>query len=271
MYRWSCNYICNVGTYASWGDADISHHANHVHLQGYHTASMDTVDMLHTYPRMCCGLLPASRDYLLRLMYWLWERRKTRCIKTSVCIDVLFNKHSAVCLKTTVITEPTMSTWMQRLLSCSQRMGTSLPWRPFKPNPQQLLKDANHPKKIHIWHICQAHLFQMQPTRAQRRRLFMRLSKISSVSYITFSLSLDMLKTDWTHYFTLMVYNLHWCMLIINNCTLVHVMVVIIQNQWLHVIMLLSQARPTYAMHTTSRHNLRDMWLATRMWISGCS
>jgi len=38
-------------------------------------------------PRMCCHLLPASRDYLLRLMYWLWERRKTRCIKTSVCCD----------------------------------------------------------------------------------------------------------------------------------------------------------------------------------------
>ena len=40
-----------------------------------------------------------------------------------------------------------------------------------------------------------AHL-SMQPTRAQSRRLFITLSKISSVSYITFSLCLDMLKTD---------------------------------------------------------------------------
>ena len=149
-------------------------------------------------------------------MYWLWERRNTWRIKTFVCVDVLFNKHSAG-----GAWKRTKSTWMQRLLSSSQRMETSLPWCPFNPNPQQLLKDANHRKKIHIWHICQAHLFQMQPTRAQSRRLFIRLSKISSVLYISFSLCLDMLKTDWIHNFTLMVYNLHWCMLIINNDTLV--------------------------------------------------
>ena len=271
MYMWSCNFICNVGTYTSWGDADISHHANHVHLQ----ATTRPVWIQWT----CCKPPPGCVVVCYQppeITFWDWctgceKGERPGASRPSVCVDLLFSKHSAGCLKTTVITEPTKSAWMQRLLRCYQRMETSLPWRPFNPNPQQLLKDANHPKKIRIRHICQAHLFQMQPTRAQSRWLFMRLSKISSVLYITFSLSLDMLKTDWTHNFTLMVYNLHWCMLIINNYTLVHVMVVKIQNQWLHVITLLAQPRPTCAMHTTSRYNLCNTWLATQIWISGCS
>ena len=52
----------------------------------------------------------------------------------------------------------------------------------------------------------------------------------------------------------------------INNYTLVHVMVVKIQNQWLHVIMLLAQAHPTYAMHTTSIQSNDSCSLGTSIW-----
>jgi len=51
-------------------------------------------------PPGCVVVCYKPRDYLLRLIYWLWERRKTRHIKASMCVDMLFRKHSAVCLET---------------------------------------------------------------------------------------------------------------------------------------------------------------------------
>ena len=211
MYRWSCNFICNVGTYTSWGDADISHHANHVHLQ----ATTWPVWIQWT----CCKPPPGCVVVCYQppeINFWDWC---TGCEKGE--------RPGASRLPCAVI--------QLKLLASQLLTSGTIKVSVDSCNTVYLIT------KIEDWWDSSNSFSYIVFPIAYIEHL---IGLISSVLYITFSLCWRLIEP--------IILLCLQSSLMINNYTLLHVMVVKIQNQWLHVIMLLTQARPTYAMHTTS-------------------